>query len=817
MTYFAGNLYNILRSRRLYVEVLEDRNLLATFPVTNLLDGPVAAPGDLPGSLRQAIYDANNMPGSDSIDLTGVSGTLLMTDGEFAITDTLNIFGSGSGVLAIDGQQQTRLLNVEGIGIDLTINGLTLRNGRTTGDNSDYSDSTYSGGGVRFMSDGILAILGSTVSGSSTSGSHARGAGVYSNGTLTLTESVVTGNSTRGAFARGGGIYAKGEVTLNQSTISNNYTQQFRAYGGGILAYDTLTVTNSTISGNYTLGNAAQGGGVFAYGVVSLADSTLSGNYTVGPLARGGGLVVNGFETVTLTKSTVSGNHTRGEHSPGGAIYSYGSMSLIQSTISGNHTEGDSADGGAVFINSASATLFETTVSGNYTTGVGSGGGGIYSSNDVTLTGSTISGNYTSEKDSGGGGIYAYSATVIESTISGNHTHGFRADGGGIYASGPVTLNQSTVSSNYTTGSMADGGGVYAFNPVTLTQSTITGNEVRYSDAIGGGIRSSIDPIDITGSILAGNTAAGGMNDISPGTSMLTINFSLIGDADGLSIIGGNNQTGTAANPLDPLVGSLADNGGPTHTHALLPGSPALDASNSTHVTDQRGLAVPVDLVGVPNAAGGNGSDMGAYEAQTAPSADYVDDDLITGLDFLAWQHGAGTTSGATRNDGDSDGDGDVDSSDLAAWEATYGQAVATPLVAALSSGQFVEAATVSEPLMVVEASPEVSVSDLLAESAEEADASSSLSTTDTSKMNLLINATRAWHHHHRDLQKAGVAHVHEAAFTEFFSNIPLVRDWNSTTRASRFEDAEHFDSGGFENSGDVPWLEDELMDKVFG
>ena len=69
--------------------------MLATFSVTNLLDGPVTAPGDLPGSLRQAIFDANNSPGADDIDLTGVSGTLLMTDGEFAITEALNILGPG--------------------------------------------------------------------------------------------------------------------------------------------------------------------------------------------------------------------------------------------------------------------------------------------------------------------------------------------------------------------------------------------------------------------------------------------------------------------------------------------------------------------------------------------------------------------------------------------------------------------------------------------------------------------------------------------------------------------------------------------------
>jgi len=115
-------------------------------------------------------------------------------------------------------------------------------------------------------------------------------------------------------------------------------------------------------------------------------------------------------------------------------------------------------------------------------------------------------------------------------------------------------------------------------------------------------------------------------------------------------------------------------------THALLPGSPALDAANSILTTDQRGQSVPIDLPGIVNA--GNGSDIGAYEAQAAPSADFVDDDIITGADFLAWQRGFGITVGAVRTDGNADDDGDVDASDLAAWEATFGQPEATPLVA---------------------------------------------------------------------------------------------------------------------------------------
>ena len=112
--------------------------------------------------------------------------------------------------------------------------------------------------------------------------------------------------------------------------------------------------------------------------------------------------------------------------------------------------------------------------------------------------------------------------------------------------------------------------------------------------------------ITIENSIVADNlqnltlNASGSPNDLVLNTEgVLTINHSLIGVADNITqpIYGSiGNQLGTVANPLDPMLGPLADNGGLTQTHALLPGSPATDAGNSTEVFDQRGEARVVDL-----------------------------------------------------------------------------------------------------------------------------------------------------------------------------------------------------------------------------
>ena len=94
--------------------------------------------------------------------------------------------------------------------------------------------------------------------------------------------------------------------------------------------------------------------------------------------------------------------------------------------------------------------------------------------------------------------------------------------------------------------------------------------------------------------------------------------FNLIGAVDGSSgfVNGvGADQVGSVVAPIDPLIGPLQMNGGPTATHALLPNSSAVDKGDSFGIhEDQRGHRRPYNFRGIPNAAGGDGSDIGAFE-----------------------------------------------------------------------------------------------------------------------------------------------------------------------------------------------------------
>lgn len=131
-------------TRRLRLEPLEDRRLLAVFTITNLDDGPVNAPHDLPGSLRQAIYDANANPGADQIVWQdGLTGTITLTDGELLITDDVTVTGLGDAQTTVDAAGNSRVFNIDdGAASLLTvqIEAMTITGG---------SAADYGGGGIR--------------------------------------------------------------------------------------------------------------------------------------------------------------------------------------------------------------------------------------------------------------------------------------------------------------------------------------------------------------------------------------------------------------------------------------------------------------------------------------------------------------------------------------------------------------------------------------------------------------------------------------------------------------------------------------------
>jgi predicted outer membrane repeat protein len=182
---------------------------------------------------------------------------------------------------------------------------------------------------------------------------------------------------------------------------------------------------------------------------------------------------------------------------------------------------------------------------------------------------STISGN---SAGTSGGGIGGGDLSIVNSTISGNSA---AASGGGIY--GAATVENSTISGN---SAGISGGGIYNNSSLDVTLSTITGN----SAPSGGGIY-NVGSVEVSNTIL--NAGASGENIFNDGGTVTSLGYNLSSDDGGGYLTGPGDQINT-----DPLLGPLQDNGGPTLTHALLPGSPAIDAGDPNFTpppfTDQR-------------------------------------------------------------------------------------------------------------------------------------------------------------------------------------------------------------------------------------
>ena len=390
-------------------------------------------------------------------------------------------------------------------------------------------------------------------------------------------------------------------ITFDGSVFSGGTNSLIRLTEGELEITETLTIDGSTGFDVTVTGDAA-GDDVTVVGNVTDVVASFGG--TVGAsddLLDDNSRVLN-FSALTgdlsLEGLTLTGGRTTGNN-----LYNYGQGR--ESTHSG---------GGIRFASSGSLSLSNSTLSGNSTSGFYAYGGGIYTeSGSVSLTSSTLSGNSTSGDAAFGGGIATLTGSVnlTSSTLSDNSTSGDDAFGGGIGASaGSVSLANSTLSGNSTSGDDADGGGIRAgFGSVSLTSSTLSGNAAAMGVGGGVSVRNTIanSSFTIANSIVAGNTDNGTAPDLRPDPdSTLTINNSLIGVAD-LNIGGTGNLIGSLAAPIDPLLGPLADNSGPTETHALLVGSPAIDAGDDgvTQTEDQRGLARNV-----------NGVDIGAFERQ---------------------------------------------------------------------------------------------------------------------------------------------------------------------------------------------------------
>jgi hypothetical protein len=324
---------------------------------------------------------------------------------------------------------------------------------------------------------------------------------------------------------------------------------------------------------------------------------------------------------------------------------------------------------------SISASFEGLTISGGVANKYG---GGIFSGSPLTLTDVVLTDNEVVSSGGedtfaiGGGVVAIGHLTVRESTVRGNRATAKGASGetfaggGGIGGNTPLTLERSTVAENVAqalsqggTEALAFGGGIQANSGATIMGSTISGNSVVAAEgttldsAAGGGFSGAVE---MTGSTVVGNSvvAAGHGNgsnlDLTFESPVRdTIVAEPLGDGEDCSVeyeSGGFNidedgscgfDKGSDLSGVDPgLDPVLKDNGGPTPTHALLPGSVAIDRGNAFGATtDQRGLPRPSDFPAIANIESGDGSDVGAFELQApapqSPSLGVATVSLVAG------------------------------------------------------------------------------------------------------------------------------------------------------------------------------------------
>jgi filamentous hemagglutinin family protein len=574
-------------------EVMQSyQNTLAVLTVLNNLDDGTT--NTLRGRITAASsgdiirFDPTAFATPQTINLTLGAG------GELSINKNLTIEGTGASNLTVNGGSSTfRVFNITG-SFTVNIDGMTITGGTVAG----FSK----GGGIQVGISSTLNLSNSTISGNSAT----YGGGISNAGIAIVTNSIITNNL---ANTSGGGIYNSGTANLTNNTISGNSSS---SGGGGISNTNgTAIMDNITISGNSA---SNSGGGIKNFNsTVTITNSTISGNSTTN---LGGAIANQSSSTLTLTNSTISGNSA----SIGGGIdnRTNSNITLNNSTVSGNWTTSNS--GGGIYNNNATATLNNSTVSGN---SADTDGGGIKNSGSsiTNLNNSTISGNSASVNGGGidnsgtsilvltnstistnsaniGGGIANQSTvTLNNSTISSNSAN----SGGGIYnkIAGTATLTNSTISSN---SANFNGGGIYNNNStITLNGSTITNNIADSNNdgtGNGGGIFNN-DTVQVQNTILAGNfdtSNNAGLGTIHPDVSG-TFNDNgnnLIGINQGsVSFVNGSNGNivGTLAAPINPQLATLGNYGGATQTHALLPGSLAINTGNNAGATgtDQRG------------------------------------------------------------------------------------------------------------------------------------------------------------------------------------------------------------------------------------
>ncbi|MHB8735597.1 MAG: choice-of-anchor Q domain-containing protein [Terriglobales bacterium] len=598
---------------------------------------------------------------------------------------TLTINGNGATLTRGSGAPNFRFFTVNS-GATLTLNQVNVSNGNLVAPNgldgpNRANGADVFGGAIR--NNGTTNITGGTFSGNSViggngnsgggSGGAGNGGAIHNDGTLSITGATLANNRATGGNGGGGGNFVPGDggianggaisttdtltvagatLSSNRATGGNGFNYIPTVHGGAL--YDTgasVTISGTTFSQNSVLSGVflpgtdrtggARGGAIYSYGIpqnqFSITGSSIAQNTTSAIFAEGGGIFY-GTGTLTLTNTTVQDNTVAyapsatnlNVNSNGGGIFATGVMTLMNSTVNANHVTattpntGSSASGGGIY---GGGRLINSTVTNNSVTvtakalfGNSADGGGIYTLAGLTMTNSTVSNNTVTNASSisGGGSAFANGGGVVNgcgtgsiitgSTMSGNTlTAPTGTTGGGIYDNnGCLTITNSTISGN----TALTGGGAYEKSgQMAFVNSTVASNS--------SGVNA--DPfatISLKNTLLA-NTS---LDCVGATSNYFSADYNLAKDHTcDASLTGAHDQKG-----VDPTLDTLKVNApGTTATHALLPGSPAIDTIPNTGGCNNAGVATDQRGVARPQPAGGL-CDIGAFEVQATIPAPTV-------------------------------------------------------------------------------------------------------------------------------------------------------------------------------------------------
>jgi CSLREA domain-containing protein len=505
------------------------------------------------------------------------------------VTISDNSASDGGGGLDVEGQAVIGASLVTGNTAPNAGGGILLNDDgdfypSLSGSDLDVTANTVAAYGGGIANAGSLRLTGGAIGGPSQADGNTAGqdgGGLDNAQVANLAGVAVQNNAAQQDL--GGGIYTSDRLSMSRGSLSHNQASA----AGGLNNEDQAALTNVKVSGN----QAGAAGGLGNDGI----SLSVTGGSVTGNSAEVGGGVYNNHGTASFNGTSITGNRAAG----GGGIYSEDALNLTDVQLGTTKHPNFALQGGGLLTDNLGATIVRSTIEGNRARDGGNGsGGGIFNTDNATdhIIQTTVAGNTS---DSVGGGITNYGAemTIARSTLSGNKVFGGEANLGGGIANMPnsepespsnATLDMAndTVTGNRAGFGTQDGVGGGVFNDpgasATLTNVTVSRNR---ASAYGGGIASA-GTAALRGTILAANTAANTPANCDVPVGLQSNGYNL--DSDGSCGLNGvGDQTG-----VNPKLGPLANNGGPTETMALLPGSPAIDAVQACPPpkTDQRNV-----------------------------------------------------------------------------------------------------------------------------------------------------------------------------------------------------------------------------------